>query len=54
MPAYRRLRFCPGITLTGIQATGELHLGNNAGAIGPLAQLAAAETLRLMSAAIGL
>jgi tryptophanyl-tRNA synthetase len=31
----------PPITLTGIQATGELHLGNYAGAIRPLAQLAA-------------
>jgi tryptophanyl-tRNA synthetase len=31
----------PTITLTGIQATGELHLGNYAGAIRPLAQLAA-------------
>ncbi len=31
----------PTITLTGIQPTGELHLGNYAGAIGPLAQLAA-------------
>jgi tryptophanyl-tRNA synthetase len=29
------------ITLTGIQPTGELHLGNYAGAIKPLAQLAA-------------
>jgi tryptophanyl-tRNA synthetase len=29
------------ITLTGIQPTGELHLGNYAGAIRPLAQLAA-------------
>ena len=29
------------ITLTGIQSTGELHLGNYAGAIRPLAQLAA-------------
>ena len=31
----------PTITLTGIQSTGELHLGNYAGAIGPLARLAA-------------
>jgi tryptophanyl-tRNA synthetase len=31
----------PTITLTGIQPTGELHLGNYAGAIRPLAQLAA-------------
>jgi tryptophanyl-tRNA synthetase len=31
----------PTITLTGIQATGELHLGNYAGAIRPLARLAA-------------
>jgi tryptophanyl-tRNA synthetase len=31
----------PTITLTGVQPTGELHLGNYAGAIGPLAQLAA-------------
>jgi tryptophanyl-tRNA synthetase len=31
----------PIITLTGIQPTGELHLGNYAGAIKPLAQLAA-------------
>jgi tryptophanyl-tRNA synthetase len=31
----------PTITLTGIQPTGELHLGNHAGAIGPLARLAA-------------
>jgi tryptophanyl-tRNA synthetase len=31
----------PTITLTGIQPTGELHLGNYAGAIKPLAQLAA-------------
>jgi tryptophanyl-tRNA synthetase len=31
----------PTITLTGIQPTGELHLGNYAGAIGPLVQLAA-------------
>jgi tryptophanyl-tRNA synthetase len=30
----------PTITLTGIQSTGELHLGNHAGAIGPLARLA--------------
>jgi tryptophanyl-tRNA synthetase len=29
------------ITLTGVQPTGELHLGNYAGAIGPLARLAA-------------
>jgi tryptophanyl-tRNA synthetase len=32
------------ITLTGIQATGELHLGNYAGAIKPLARLAAEPT----------
>src|SRR4051795_2138474 len=32
----------PTITLTGIQPTGELHLGNYAGAIQPLARLAAA------------
>jgi tryptophanyl-tRNA synthetase len=31
----------PTLTLTGIQPTGELHLGNYAGAIGPLARLAA-------------
>jgi tryptophanyl-tRNA synthetase len=31
----------PTITLTGIQPTGELHLGNYAGAIRPLARLAA-------------
>ena len=31
----------PTITLTGIQPTGELHLGNYAGAIRPLAELAA-------------
>jgi tryptophanyl-tRNA synthetase len=31
----------PTITLTGIQPTGELHLGNYAGAIKPLAQLVA-------------
>jgi tryptophanyl-tRNA synthetase len=31
----------PTITLTGVQPTGELHLGNYAGAIRPLAQLAA-------------
>jgi tryptophanyl-tRNA synthetase len=31
----------PTITLTGIQPTGELHLGNYAGAIEPLARLAA-------------
>jgi tryptophanyl-tRNA synthetase len=31
----------PTIALTGIQPTGELHLGNYAGAIRPLAQLAA-------------
>jgi len=31
----------PTITLTGIQPTGELHLGNYAGAIKPLAELAA-------------
>jgi tryptophanyl-tRNA synthetase len=31
----------PGLTLTGIQPTGELHLGNYAGAIRPLAELAA-------------
>ena len=31
----------PTITLTGVQPTGELHLGNYAGAIGPLARLAA-------------
>ena len=31
----------PTITLTGIQPTGDLHLGNYAGAIRPLAQLAA-------------
>jgi tryptophanyl-tRNA synthetase len=31
----------PTLTLTGIQPTGELHLGNYAGAIRPLAQLAA-------------
>ena len=30
-------------TLTGIQPTGELHLGNYAGAIRPLARLAADE-----------
>ena len=29
----------PTITLTGIQPTGELHLGNYAGAIKPLAEL---------------
>jgi len=31
----------PTITLTGIQPTGELHLGNYAGAVRPLARLAA-------------
>jgi tryptophanyl-tRNA synthetase len=31
----------PTITLTGVQPTGELHLGNYAGAIRPLARLAA-------------
>jgi tryptophanyl-tRNA synthetase len=31
----------PTITLTGVQPTGELHLGNYAGAIRPLAKLAA-------------
>jgi tryptophanyl-tRNA synthetase len=31
----------PTLTLTGVQPTGELHLGNYAGAIGPLARLAA-------------
>jgi tryptophanyl-tRNA synthetase len=31
----------PTITLTGVQPTGDLHLGNYAGAIRPLAQLAA-------------
>ncbi len=31
----------PTITLTGIQPTGELHLGNYAGAVRPLAELAA-------------
>src|ERR1044072_8161819 len=31
----------PTTTLTGIQPTGELHLGNYAGAIRPLAELAA-------------
>ncbi len=31
----------PTVTLTGVQPTGELHLGNYAGAIRPLAQLAA-------------
>src|SRR5215218_2856659 len=31
----------PTITLTGVQPTGELHLGNYAGAVRPLAQLAA-------------
>jgi tryptophanyl-tRNA synthetase len=31
----------PTLTLTGVQPTGELHLGNYAGAIKPLAQLAA-------------
>ena len=31
----------PTITLTGVQPTGELHLGNYAGAIRPLAELAA-------------
>jgi tryptophanyl-tRNA synthetase len=31
----------PTVTLTGIQPTGELHLGNYAGAIRPLAELAA-------------
>jgi tryptophanyl-tRNA synthetase len=34
----------PTITLTGIQPTGELHLGNYAGAIRPLAELAAQPT----------
>jgi tryptophanyl-tRNA synthetase len=34
----------PTITLTGVQPTGELHLGNYAGAIRPLAQLAAQPT----------
>jgi tryptophanyl-tRNA synthetase len=31
----------PTITLTGVQPTGELHLGNYAGAVRPLARLAA-------------
>jgi tryptophanyl-tRNA synthetase len=31
----------PTVTLTGVQPTGELHLGNYAGAIRPLAELAA-------------
>jgi tryptophanyl-tRNA synthetase len=31
----------PTITLSGIQPTGELHLGNYAGAVRPLARLAA-------------
>jgi tryptophanyl-tRNA synthetase len=34
----------PTITLTGIQPTGELHLGNYAGAIKPLAELAAQQS----------
>jgi len=40
-PLHSQTLTTPTLTLTGIQPTGELHLGNYAGAIRPLARLAA-------------